>query len=178
VRAAKAAGIHLKRTFERVATWALKDYLRLMHGKKIRKAQKPLKKLRRYLSKLLKELDPHLEKCPQPLLRDMVIGAKLLLQTKENKNKIYSCHEPQVSCIAKGMDQSHETRWKTRSMLSQRGCWRSNPCHPCSSCTQLPNHPQETEAFLRQNFWVDQKRGLARIGENRAVKTSRLIGDS
>jgi len=102
VRAAKAAGIHLKRTFERVATWALKDYLRLMHGKKMRKAQKPLKKLRRYLGKLLKELDPQLETCPQPLLREMVIGAKLLLQTKEDKSKIYSCHEPQVSCIAKG----------------------------------------------------------------------------
>lgn len=32
----------------------------------------------------------------------MVIGAKLLLQNREEKNKIYSCHEPQVSCIAKG----------------------------------------------------------------------------
>lgn len=43
VRAAKVAGIHLKRKFDRVATWALKDYLHLMRGKKIRKAQKPLK---------------------------------------------------------------------------------------------------------------------------------------
>lgn len=102
VRAAKAAGIHLRRTFDRVATWALKDYLRLMHGKKVRKARKPLRKLRRYLSKILKELDPHLDNCPHPLLRDMVIGAKLLLQTKEDKNKVYSCHEPQISCIAKG----------------------------------------------------------------------------
>jgi IS5 family transposase len=102
VRSAKAAGIQLKRTYHRVASWALKDYLRLMHGKKMRKAQKPLKKLKRYLGKLLKELDPHLEKCPQRLLRDMIIGAKLLLQTREDKNKIYSCHEPQVSCIAKG----------------------------------------------------------------------------
>ncbi len=39
VRAAKATGIQLKRTYHRVATWALKDYLRLIHGKKIRKAQ-------------------------------------------------------------------------------------------------------------------------------------------
>lgn len=102
IRTVKTAGIHLKRTFERVATWALKDYLRLIHGKKMRKAQKPLKKLRLYLGKLLKELDPHLEKCPQALLRDMVIGAKLLLENREDKNKIYSCHEPQVSCNRKG----------------------------------------------------------------------------
>jgi transposase, IS5 family len=102
VRAAKAAGIQLKRTYHRVASWALKDYLCLMHGKKMRKAQKPLRKLKRYLGKLLKELDPHLENCPQRLLRDMVIGAKLLMQSREDKNKIYSRHEPQVACIAKG----------------------------------------------------------------------------
>lgn len=102
VRAAKGASIRLKRTYHRVASWALKDYLRLMHGKKMRKAQKPLGKLRRYLGKLLKELDPHLGNCSGSLLRDMAIGAKLLLQNREDKNKIYSCHEPQVACIAKG----------------------------------------------------------------------------
>jgi len=102
VRAAKVAGIQLGRTYSRVASWTLKEYLRLMHGKKIRKAQKPLGKLKRYLCKLLKELDPHLANCPIKLLRDMAIGAKLLLQTREDKNKIYSCHEPHVSCIAKG----------------------------------------------------------------------------
>lgn len=121
VRAAKAGGIHLKRTFDRVATWALKDYLRLMHGKKMRKAQKPLKKLRRYLSKVLQELDPHLENCPQPLLRDMIIGAKLLLQNREDKNKIYSCHEPQVSCIAKGKaHKPYEFGCKAGIVLTER----------------------------------------------------------
>jgi len=102
VRAAQAAGIRLKRTYSRVSSWLLKDYLRLMYGKKFRKAQKPLKKLRRYLERMLKELDPHLERCPKNLLRESVIGAKLLIQTREDKNKIYSCHEPFVSCIAKG----------------------------------------------------------------------------
>jgi IS5 family transposase len=101
VRAAKASGLRLKRTYSRVASWTLKEYLRLMHCKKIKKAQKPLRRLRRYLGKLLKELDPHLERCPK-LLREMAIGAKLLLQNREDKNKIYSCREPQVSCIAKG----------------------------------------------------------------------------
>lgn len=102
VRAARRAGITLKRSYQRVAKWALKDYQRLMHGKHVRKAQKPLNKLRRYLSKALQELDPVLESCPRWLLREAAIGAKLLLQSKEDKHKIYSCHEPHVSCIAKG----------------------------------------------------------------------------
>ncbi|MGH2639781.1 MAG: transposase, partial [Rhabdochlamydiaceae bacterium] len=101
-RAAKKAQIPLKRSYQRVSRWVLKEYQRLMHGKKFRKAQKPLNKLKRFLSKILMELDPVLETCSQELLRAAAIGAKLLLQTREDKHKIYSCHEPQVACIAKG----------------------------------------------------------------------------
>ena len=53
-----------------------------MYSKKIRKAQRPLGKLKRYLGKLLKELDRHLTNCPTKLLCDMVFGAKFLLQTR------------------------------------------------------------------------------------------------
>jgi IS5 family transposase len=102
VKASDRAGIALKRTFTRVSKRALQDYQRLMHGKRTKKAQRPLRRLRRYLSKILKDLDPHLESCPRDLFKEMVVGARLLIQEKEGKNKIYSCHEPQVSCIAKG----------------------------------------------------------------------------
>lgn len=102
VRAARATGIHLKRSYSRVSRWMLKEYLRLAHGKKFRKAMKPLGKLQKYLSKLLQDLDPHLAACPRELLKEAVIGAKILTQSREDKNKIYSCHEPFVACIAKG----------------------------------------------------------------------------
>ena len=102
VRIARATGIHLKRSYKRVSRRMLKEYLRLAHGKKFRKAMKPLGKLRKCLGKLLQNLDPHLATCPRELLKEAVIGAKILMQSKEDKNKIYSCHEPFVSCIAKG----------------------------------------------------------------------------
>lgn len=102
VKASVRAGMVLKRTFVRVSKRALRDYQRLMHGKRLKKARRPLRRLRRYLSKILKDLDPHLESCPRDLFKEMVVGARLLIQCKEDKNKIYSCHEPEVSCIAKG----------------------------------------------------------------------------
>lgn len=101
VRAALQAKLHLKRTYLRVSKWTLREYQKLMHGKRFRKAQRPLNKLKRYLRKILRDLDPYLESCPRDVLREAAIGAKLLLQTKEDKYKIYSCHEPQVACIAK-----------------------------------------------------------------------------
>ncbi len=102
VFAAQKAGIHLKRTYVRVSKWALKEYQRLAHGKKFRKAQRPLKKLRRYLARVLEELEPELETSPRTLVKEVAIGVRLLTQEREDKNKIYSCHEPQVACIAKG----------------------------------------------------------------------------
>ena len=80
----------------------LQEYLRLAHRKKFRKAMKPLGKLRKYLGELLQALDPHVATCPRELLKEAVVGAKILTQSGEDKNKIYSCHEPFVSCIAKG----------------------------------------------------------------------------
>lgn len=57
---ARAAGIHLKRSYRRVSRRMLKEYLRRAHGKRFRKAMKPLGKLRKYLGKILEALDLHL----------------------------------------------------------------------------------------------------------------------
>ena len=42
-------------------------------------------------------------------------------------------------------------------MPSKRACWRPNTRASRGSWSQLPNDPQETEAFLRRIFWLDQK---------------------
>jgi len=121
VRAAKKARIPLKRSTQRETRWVLKEYQRLMHGKRFRKAQKPLNKLKRYLSKMLNELDLILESCPRELLRAAAIRGKLLLQRKEDKHKIYSCHDPQVACIAKGKAKKpYEFGSKTSLMVSEK----------------------------------------------------------
>jgi len=124
VRASAKAGITLKRTFIRVSKKALRQHQRLMHGKRIKKAQRPLKRLRRYLSKILKDLDPHLESCPRELFKEIAVGARLLIQTKEDKNKIYSCHEPEVSCIAKGKaHKPYEFGAKACLVVSEKKDW-------------------------------------------------------
>jgi len=121
VRAARGVGLQLKRSYSRVSRWALKEYLRLTHGKKFRKAMKPLGKLQKFLCKLLTDLDPHLENCSLHLLKEAVVGAKILTQSREDKNKIYSCHEPLVSCIAKGKaHKPYEFGAKTSLVLTEK----------------------------------------------------------
>lgn len=121
VKAAKTAGIQLKRTFTRVATRALQRFRRLAHAKRFRRAQKPLNQLKRYLRKLLGDLDPHLGSCPREVLREAAVGAKLALQSREDKNKIYSCHEPFVACIAKGKaHKPYEFGSKTSLVVTEK----------------------------------------------------------
>ena len=57
-RASRKAKIHLKFTYLHVAQWTIRKYQRLLYGKRICKAQKPLGKLKRYPKKVLRDLDP------------------------------------------------------------------------------------------------------------------------
>lgn len=50
-----------------------------------------------------------------------MIGAKVLLQSREDKNKIYSCHEPFVACIAKGKaHRPYEFGAKTSLVVTEK----------------------------------------------------------
>jgi IS5 family transposase len=90
-----------------------KDYLRLAHGKKFRKTMKPLGKLQKFLGKF--------ENCSRELLKEAIVDAKILIQSREDKNKIYSCHEPLVSCIAKGKaHKPYEFGAKTSLVLTEQ----------------------------------------------------------
>lgn len=67
------------------------------------------------------DLDPHLEICSAKLLREAVIGAKVVLQSREDKNKIYSYHEPLVACIPKGKAHSpYEFGAKTSLVVTEK----------------------------------------------------------
>ena len=76
------------------------------HIKKRAKAKKALKRLRTIAYKLIRELRRTLPKhCLfDGYQKDFLFYERLLAQEPKDKNKIYSLHEPQVYCIAKGKD--------------------------------------------------------------------------
>jgi transposase, IS5 family len=74
-------------------------------SKKRAKAVKAVKRLRTIAGILLRELE---RKLPEAILkqqeRNFSLYKKVLAQKKNDSNKIYSLHEPQVCCIAKAKD--------------------------------------------------------------------------
>ena len=102
---AKYHGIKQRRTFVKETK---EQRLRLRffrHVKKRKSARKAVKRLRTIAGILLRELQ---RKLRQDVLafyqNDFDLYEKVLSQEKYDQDKVYSLHEPQVYCIAKGKD--------------------------------------------------------------------------
>jgi len=103
---AKAHGILQRRTYVKEVKSLRLAIRHFRHVKKRAKAKRALKRLRTIAGILIRELRREL---PQYYLfecyqQDFLLYERILKQHPKDKNKIYSLHEPQVYCVAKGKD--------------------------------------------------------------------------
>lgn len=104
-RIAKAEGIKLKRTYT-FEIRKLKAQLRFARKpKNYKKLDRLQKKLYRITVKIHNDLVTQLNPIPkQSYLDTFNVLYRVLTQSREDKNKVYSIHEPEVLCIAKGKE--------------------------------------------------------------------------
>ena len=100
---AEFEGIKQRQTYKRVAKQHLRDAYFGHHPKRKKKATMARKKLRTIGNRVVRELE---RKLPEESLKqyesEFINYKKALSQERNSKNKIYSLHEPQTACIAKG----------------------------------------------------------------------------
>ncbi|UJO99947.1 MAG: IS5 family transposase, partial [Nitrosomonas sp.] len=102
----KAHGVSQRRTFVKEVKSLRLAIRHFRHVTKRAKAKRALKRLRTIAGILIRELRREL---PQHSLferyqKDFLLYERVLAQQPKDKNKIYSLHEPQVYCVAKGKD--------------------------------------------------------------------------
>ena len=104
-RIAKAEGVSLKRTYTREIK-KLKYQMRFARKPRNYKRLDRLQgKLKRIAIKIYNDLVTQLESVTkQSLLDKFDVLYRVLTQVREDKNKVYSIHEPEVLCIAKGKE--------------------------------------------------------------------------
>ena len=102
VKACKARGIDLRQSYERVGQRAFIKQGKYCHARQMRRARKEQKKLRSYLGRVLRDIARKVTLPDEKLQFLLNLGLKVLAQKKDDKNKIYSLHAPEVECIAKG----------------------------------------------------------------------------
>lgn len=123
-RFATSNDVKLRQSYRFIAKKTFRKVGQYSHSRKMKKAKRELKRLRVYLGRLLRdvlrELEGHpvLEKRASPVVS--TIG-RVLMQEKQDTNKVYSLHEPHVECISKGKaHKKYEFGCKASLVLTEK----------------------------------------------------------
>ena len=98
----------LRQSYKRTLKCVYRDQRFRNHPKNWKKAKKADRKLRTIAGRLLRELDRNLQRKyggSHGYGERINIFLRVINQKKNDKNKIYSIHEPEVQCISKGKER-------------------------------------------------------------------------
>ena len=105
VRLANRHGVELRQSYRRVSKKAVAQSGRYFHARQAKRARREVKRVKTYLGRVYRDIsrkiagDAFLE---EAFSEALAMAGRLLEQKKEDKNKLYSIHAPEVECISKG----------------------------------------------------------------------------
>ena len=102
VKRARARGIVLRQTYSRLGKRALRKQSGYAHARQFKRARREEKRLRTYPGRVVRDVERKCNGAAGELSGELEKAWRLLAQKKTDGNKLYSLHEPQVECIAKG----------------------------------------------------------------------------
>ena len=124
VKAAKKAEIKLRQSCLKLARHAFFKQSRYTHAQQFKRAAKCTKQLKTYLGRIARDLTRKLASPHETLTPLLAHAERLLKQQRNDKNKLYSIHEPLVECIAKGkIRKKYEYGNKVSVVSTSRNNW-------------------------------------------------------
>lgn len=124
VKRARAQGIVLRQSYSRVGKRALRKHAGYAHAKQFKRARREEKKLRTYLGRVVRDVERKGNGSLGALQGEVDKARRLLVQKRTDSNKLYSLHEPQVECIAKGKaHKRYEFGCKASFVASAKSNW-------------------------------------------------------
>ena len=104
-KVAKKEGITLRQTYTRTLKQLMIDQRFHNHPKRRKKARSALRKIKTIAGRQTRDIERQFNSQQRQKYKELfIIINQILIQKRGDKNKIYSIHEPQVSCIAKGKE--------------------------------------------------------------------------
>jgi IS5 family transposase len=124
VKVARAEGLTIQQSYEHVGRRLLMQSSRYAHARQMRRARACTRKLRTQLGRVTREIERQVEIPSDKLAKLLATAHRIYAQQRHDKNKIYSVHEPEVECIAKGKaGKPYEFGNKVSVAVSSRGGW-------------------------------------------------------
>jgi IS5 family transposase len=124
VKEARAEGLSIKQSYEHVGRRLLMQSSRYAHARQMKRARACTRKLKTQLGRVMREIERQVETPSNKLAKLLQTAHRIHEQQRHDKNKIYSVHEPEVECIAKGKaGKRYEFGNKVSVAVSSRGGW-------------------------------------------------------
>ena len=102
---AKDEGIALRQSYKRILKQLMIDQRFRQHPKRRKKARAAARKIKTIAGRVVRDLERKLnDEQMERYLQNLLIFKQVLSQERNSRNKIYSLHEPEVGCIAKGKE--------------------------------------------------------------------------
>lgn len=124
VRLAKKMHIDLRQNYERTGKKVFLKQGRYASARQYNRSKKETKRLKTMLGCVLRDIE---RKCSNPegrLAKVMNLAKAIFSQKRDDKNKVYSVHAPEVECIAKGkVHKKYEFGCKVSMVSSSKDNW-------------------------------------------------------
>jgi IS5 family transposase len=124
VKKAKELGIELRQTYTRKSKKALFKQGRYRHAKQMKRANREVRKLKTYFGRVLRDIERKTkDQGEKEKVSDLLnLAYRLYYQKRNDKNKLYSLHAPEVECISKGKaHKRYEFGCKASYVTSNKG---------------------------------------------------------
>jgi IS5 family transposase len=98
-------GVVLRQSYARKGPQALFKANRYGHARQYRRMRSRVKKLHIYLGRVVRDIERKIANQAEKqaaFAEELGLAKRLLAQQKQDKNKLYSLHAPEVECISKG----------------------------------------------------------------------------
>jgi len=105
VKLCRQNGVVLRQSYARKGPQALFKANRYAHARQYRRMRSRVKKLRTYLGRVVRDIERKITRQADKqavFAPELALAKRLLVQQKQDKNKLYSLHAPEVECISKG----------------------------------------------------------------------------
>jgi IS5 family transposase len=124
VKAARVEGLTIKQSYRHVGRRLLMQSSRYAHARQMKRARACTRKLKTQLGRVIREVERQTDAPSVKLDKLLRTAHRIYEQQRHDKNKIYSVHEPEVQCIAKGKaGKQYEFGNKVSVAVSSRGGW-------------------------------------------------------
>jgi IS5 family transposase len=124
VKAARREGLVIKQSYRHVGKRLLLGSSRYAHARQMKRARAATRKLRTQLGRVVREIERQVTSPSEELAKLLATAHRIHAQQRHDKDKVYSVHEPEVECIAKGKaGKPYEFGNKVSVAITSRGGW-------------------------------------------------------